>query len=403
MINLAWRNIWRNKRRTFITLAAIVFAVFFAITMRSLQLGMYGNMIHNVVGFYSGYAQIHQKGYWDDKSIDNSFEFTEELKALGTNSENKVGFLPRLETFALASAVDVTRGCMIVGTDPELENQLTHINDKIIKGRTPAADASEILVAEGLAEYLKLDVGDTLVLIGQGYHGTNAAGKFPVCGIVKFGSPKLNDQLAYLPLAAAQYMTGAEGMLTSLVIMPDENRNIEETIAALSSQLGENYEVMKWQEMMPDVVQAIQADNAGGILMLIILYLVIGFGLFGTILMMTAERRFEFGILMAIGMRRGRLASMVVLETALLSIVGAITGIIVSIPITVMGYLYPLEFSGMAAEGMERMGIEPIIPFSLDPSIFLSQGAIVLTIALLLSLYPIRTLFQLKAVQAMRN
>lgn len=193
MITLAWRNIWRNKRRTLITLAAIVFAVFFAITMRSLQLGMYGNMTHNVVSFYSGYAQIHAKGHWDDKSLETSFEYTEALQKLDVTSGKKVEFIPRLESFALASAGKITKGCMVVGTDPDLEDALTHIKSKIIEGKAPESNGNSALVSEGLASYLKLGVGDTLVLLGQGYHGVSAAGKFSVEGIIKFASPKLNE------------------------------------------------------------------------------------------------------------------------------------------------------------------------------------------------------------------
>jgi ABC-type antimicrobial peptide transport system permease subunit len=151
------------------------------------------------------------------------------------------------------------------------------------------------------------------------------------------------------------------------------------------------------------MVQSIELDYYGGLVMLLILYAIIAFGIFGTFLMMTNERRYEFGMLISLGMRRIRLQFVTVIEILLLAFSGVICGILVSIPVMVYFYLNPIYFSGEAAQAMERFGLEPILPFSLDPSIFLQQAVLVFIITLILGLYPLQVIRNLQVVEALRS
>ena len=134
-IKLAWRNLWRNRRRTLITLASVLMAVVLAIAIRSFQKGVYGNMIANAVRFSTGYIQMHAKGYWDDQSINNSFEPGASLeKAL--KKENNISLaVPRLESFALASSGPHTKGVEVIGIDPEKEDRMNDVSGKITQGK----------------------------------------------------------------------------------------------------------------------------------------------------------------------------------------------------------------------------------------------------------------------------
>ncbi|HDY86937.1 hypothetical protein LCGC14_1607470 [marine sediment metagenome] len=400
-LRLAWRNIWRNKRRTLITIASVFFAVILAIIMRSAQEGVYGNMIKNVVGFYTGYIQVHNRGYWEEKTLDNSFKEDEQLYELLNGITAVKDAIPRLESFALASSDHNTKGAMVVGIDPGKEKIVTHLDEKISKGEY-LKDENEngVLIVEGMARQLKLDVGDTLILIGQGYHGVSAAGKYPVKGLLQFGSPELNGLLVYLPIKRAQYMYGAEGMLTSVVVMIDDPDAADKITGDIEKKLNDNYEVMSWTTMMPELIQFIQADKAGGIIIIGILYMIIAFGIFGTLLMMTMERRHEFGVLIAIGMKRLKLSMVMILEALMLSIVGALTGAVASIPIVYYFSVNPIRFTGDMAEAYERFGIEPIMPFKLDLAIMLSQGEVVLVIVMILVMYPFSKILRLNEIEA---
>ena len=401
---LAWRNIWRNKRRTLITAASILFAVFFASVMRSIQEGSYSRMVENVVNFYSGYAQVHQNGYWEEKSLEESLEFTEDLQSLPQNIEGLEDVAPRLESFALASFGKLTKGTQVVGIDPTKEQSLIQLEAKLSEGDYLANGEKSVLVSQGLANYLKLGLGDTLVLISQGFRGANAAGKYPVKGIAKFGSPALNGGLVFLPLAEAQWFYAADNRLTSLVLKVNQPKEVAPMISKVKSQLpAEQYEVMGWQDMMPELVQQIELDRAGGIVWLGVLYLIITFGIFGTILMMTAERKREMGILMAVGMKRQTMSLVMWLEIILLGILGTIAGILVSTPVCYYLQVNPITMTGEAAKAYEKFGVEPILPAMLDPTIFMNQAVFVFVVTSLIALYPIWVIWRMRPVEAMRS
>ncbi|MCB0430073.1 MAG: ABC transporter permease [Flavobacteriales bacterium] len=399
---LAWRNLWRNHRRTIITLTSVMLAVVLATTMRCLQLGTYDTMINNVVGYYTGYLQLQGDDYWDTRSIDKGFTFDESLQQHLRSIRHIKSFTPRLEAYVLASSDDKTKSAMVVGTDPAMEDSVTQLGGKLIDGRYFSATDRSVMIAEGLADVLKLHTGDTVVVLGQGYHGANAAGKYPISGIVRFGAPELNKGMIYLPLKEAQWLFGGD-VVTSVVMMLDNRNGIDEARHAIENGLPEGLTVMDWKEMMPDLVQAIRADNSGGLIMAGVLYLIIAFGLFGTFLMMLAERQHEFGILISIGMRHISIVRMVLLEILLIGVIGTAAGFALSVPVVYWLHENPIRFTGDAAQSFAAYGFEPVMRASLDPSIFTAQAELVLCITLLLALYPLARILKLNALKATRS
>ncbi|MBL6449239.1 ABC transporter permease [Fulvivirga sp. 29W222] len=403
LIQLAWRNVWRNKRRTVITLSSIFFAVLLALFMRSMQLGSYENMIRNSVEFYSGYIQIHKTGYWEDKSINKMMVESDSLKATILNAPNVEFYIPRLESFVLAASDEISKGIVVVGTAPKKENRMTKLADRVQEGSYFKSDTRGVMVAEGLANYLELGLGDTLVMIGQGYHGVNAVDQYPITAILKFPNPQANDNMVYMPIELAREFNSALGLSTALVLSVDDIDQIKNTKQHLISKLGSEYEVMDWTEMQPELVQLIQSDNAGGIIMLGILYLVIAFGIFGTIMMMSMERNREFGVLVAVGMRRRKLSLLVTLETFIIGVLGLKVSLVAGILLLLYMHYHPIPLTGNAAEAMLKMGIEPIMPFSLDPMIFISQMLAILVIVLVCLAYPLTKIMNLKAIAALKH
>ena len=407
LLQLAWRNIWRNKRRTLITAASIAFAVFFATFMQSLQKGAWDHMLNNVVNFYFGYAQIHSNGYWDEQSLDKAFPIKEEVLSLEKDVPQIQGLVPRIESFALASYGNNTLGVLVVGIQPDYENRMTQLETKIQQGVYLEEDEKAVLIAEGIAEKLGLSLGDTLVLISQGYRGTNAAGKYPIKGLLKFGSPDLNKRMVYLPIKEAQWFYGAENLVTSVALKIGSKDDTSKAVKAIESKLDmSDYEVLDWEKMIPELVEARELDAAGNNLVLIILYLIITFGIFGTILMMTKERFYEFGILIAIGMRRLKLAITVWLEIVFIGIIGAIAGMLLSLPLVYYFKINPLDLSAFGeqmAETYEKFGMEPILPATLEWQIFLTQAITVFLITTVLAVYPFLKIRKLKPATAMKT
>ncbi|MEN8193660.1 MAG: FtsX-like permease family protein [Bacteroidota bacterium] len=403
LIKIAWRNIWRNKRRTLLTMASIFLAAFLSLFTRSMQIGSYANMIDNAVKLSTGYIQVHDLGYWDNSSIDKTFINSDELLNLVQNNKYVTSVLPRLESFALTSSGKNTKGALVIATDPAIEDSINRLSKKIIDGDYITRTDDEILVAEKLAEFLHVGVGDTLVLLGQGYHGITAAAQYRIKGIFHYPIPQMNSQLVYMNLNTGQDFYAAYSRVTSYSIMINDPEELDNIAADISDKIGDEYEVMTWEELNEEMVQAIQSDNIGGIIMLGILYIVIAFGVFGTVMMMTMERRKEFAIMVAVGMQKTKLFAIVFIETLMIGAVAIIISIITSLPLLTYLHKNPIPLEGELKEAMLQFGMDPIWPFSVDASIFTNQTITIIFIAILAILYPLSKILKLDILKSMRS
>lgn len=395
---------WRSRRRTLITVSSIFFAVIFAILMRVAVVGLFDKLIADTVSLSSGYIQVHHGGYWETRSVDSTFEENPKLASLLNNEAEITAWTPRLESFGLASSGERTKGILVMGIDPKKENQISAISKKIIAGKYFDENDKGIILAEGLAAYLKLKVNDTVVLIGQGYQGNMASGKYAVRGIVKIGIPDMNKGMAWLPMGAAQDFLSTGARYTSISILINNQNNMEglkQDIIRKTS--GQGYEVMTWKEMIPELDQLFQAKMAQNVIMSGVLYLVIAFGIFGTILMMLNERLHEFGILIAIGMKKSLLAGVVVIEMVLMSVVGVVLGSVCIYPVVHYYHVHPIKLSGDMGKSTELYNIEPVMQFSTNLSNFIVQTYVVLIIAVLLSLYAIFKIYKIKVIAAINS
>jgi putative ABC transport system permease protein len=401
---LAWRNMWRSRRRTLITVSSIFFAVIFAILMRVAVVGLFDKLIADTVSLSSGYIQVHHSGYWENRSVDSTFEANPKLTPLLNHETEITAWTPRLESFGLASSGDRTKGILVMGIDPKKENRVSAISKKIIAGKYLDENDKGIIMAEGLAAYLKLKVNDTVVLIGQGYEGNMASGKYAVRGIAKIGIPEMNKGMAWLPMAAAQDFLSTGARYTSISILINNQNNMDDLKKDIINKTkGDGYEVMTWKEMIPELDQLFQAKMAQNVIMSGVLYLVIAFGIFGTILMMLNERLHEFGILIAIGMKKSLLVGVVVIEMVLMSVVGVVLGAVCIYPVVHYYHVHPIKLTGDMGKSSELYNIEPVMPMSANLSNFVVQAYVVLIIAVLLSLYAIFKIYKIKVIAAINS
>jgi ABC-type lipoprotein release transport system permease subunit len=381
-----------------------MFAVILSIVMKSIQNGTWDNMVNGVVNYYYGFAQIHGAEYWEDKNIDNAIELNSELLAINEQFDRIQLVVPRLESFALASNEKKSTGILVVGIDGSIENELTGLSERLIEGNFLQTVDQGCMVAEGLANKLDLHLHDTLILLSQGYHGASAAGMYPINGILKFGSPELNSQLVYLTLKEAQIFYDAPGMATSLALKIDNGDEALKVVKELGASLDSAmYSVKDYTELLPELMEAKSLDIASANLVLAILYFIVAFGIFGTILMMVKERQYEFGILISIGMQRRFLGAIVWVETLILGLLGAFAGILISIPIVYYLRENPITVTGEAAEAYLKFGMEPVFPASMDAIVFLMQTLAVVAITSILAIYPLITISRIDQVKAMRE
>jgi len=381
-----------------------MFALFFAIIMRGFQKGSYAKMKENAITSYSGYIQIHKKGYWDDKNINNVFSLDEKtVKKLAFDSR-VIDIIPRLESFTLASSGVSTKGVAIMGVSPEKEDKMTKIKSYLQKGKYINENDKAVLVAADLAKFLKVKVGDTLVLFSSGYHGQTAAGLYPVKGILKLPTPEMNKGTIYMPMKEAQTFFSTNNQLTALVFNLHEIDDVQDIKKTVSQMIDlNNYEVMGWEIMNKELLQMIESDNAGGVIMIAILYMVIAFGIFGTVLMMTNERIREFSVMISVGMQKRKLALVVILELFFLTVLAVIAGIIISLPLMFYFVYNPIRFSGEALEAMKDFNFEPVMPISMEPEIFIMQAISISIISLIAMSYPAIKIMKLDVVNGLRS
>lgn len=467
---LAWKNLWRNRRRTIITSTSVFFAVFFAVIMRSYQLGTYDHIITNFIESFSGYIQVQHIKYQDNPLIDYSFDYNDSVSAAISAIDKVTAVSPHLESFALASSGPQTKGVAILAIDPELERNFSNPENKLVKyritkesieqltrpGNIPERVTEEVkknldrsyssrarlelelglskdendlfipeilkntevsngyladnddgvLVSDRLASFLKAGIGDTVILIGQGYHGSSAAGVFPVRGIIKIPAPDIDSRLIIMTIPAAQNFFDSEGKITSLAINLTEKskRTLKTVKDEINSMLTDDYSVAKtWYELNPILYQQIQGDSQSGAAMLGLLYFIIFFGIFGTVLMMVAERKREFGVLIAIGMQKTKLKRIVTIEMALLGAIGVIGGLLASVPLILYFYYFPIVLKGELGKMMEDYGWDAVMPSAWFGPYFYLQAIIVAIMVILATLYPMRKIGKLKEIEALRS
>ena len=405
IFKIAWRNIYRNKKRSLITITSIFAALFLIIFMRALQFGFYDNLIKTVVESYAGYVEVHAKGFWDNQNLENSMVVDNELIKNIESVNGVENTVERLQSFSLISTGEKTRGGVINGVVIEDEQKITDWNKNIIDGSFQL-ERNEIIIAKGIAEYFDLQIGDSLILYGQGYRGMMAAGKYPVKGIIDLKNPNLNKLGIFMTLESARDYVSSDNISTHIIIDKRQYYSEDKILNDLESILSSDYEVMTWKETLPEIEQTITADSAGGLIMAFILYIIVVFGMFGTVLMMTEERKYEFGVLISIGMSRIRLFSIILVETVILSMIGVVLAILVTYPISYYFYLNPINIvtlMGVGADVMiEEFGFDPVVPFSISLDIPFSHALIIFTFSLLISVYPAIRIFRLNPVKSMK-
>ena len=402
-LKLAWRNLWRNRRRTIIAISSIVFSVLLASWMRSMQEGSYDSMIENSVKFYSGYLQVQDTAFWDERTLDNSFEATSELKQNIEKIEDVTLVSNRIESFALAANHFKSKPALIMGIEPEAEDQITNISKKIKKGEFLKNGDKGAVLGEGLANYLQLDVGDTLVMISQGYHGISASGLFPIIGIITHPNAEFDKRLVYLDIETARDFYSAYDLSTSLVVMTGDHYQVKHLKRAIAKLLPESNRVMTWVDMQPELQQMIESDRGGGLIMLGILYMIIAFGMFSVVIMMVKERSREFGVVHAVGMQKHKLSIIMFFETIFIGLIGCTIGLAISYMFCYYFYLNPIPLSEEMAQATEQYGMEPYMFFSLKSSLFYSQMILVFIISVFISIFPIYNISRLKITKAMRS
>ena len=398
---IAWRNIWRNKRRSFIVLVSIVVGLVAMVLTDTLYLGTIRQMLDNRIGSHIGHIQIHRQGFRDDPSVKHFLPNSRKVEQIVSQQLGILAYSRRVLSFGLVSSATNAAGVTIVGIEPAAESRITFIHNRILEGNYLSGKEREILIGKKLAEKLDVQLGDKLVIMVSALDGTIGSDVFRIKGIFQTTSSEFDRAYIYIPLVSAQQILNLGNQISEIVIRVSDLNMLETIQNQLQAQLGQAYEVLNFKEIIPLLVYYMSLYEEMMMVYYGIIGLAIAFGIINIMLMSIMERIHEIGVLMAIGMSNRRIFTMILLEATQLGFLGTFIGLFFSIGIYLSLAHTGIDLS-MFSESLMAFGVGTKIYPILNHTVFLNALLIIPTIAILGAIYPARKAIQFEPVSAIR-
>lgn len=406
ILKIAFRNIFRQKRRSLYTALSVIIGF----TLLSISIGLaeggYGHLIEMFTRGYTGHVQIHQKDYLERPGLYKNFQYNDELIQSLNSIEEIKSYTPRIHSGSLAFIDKKTTGIQLIGINPALEQKTTTIAAKLGKGRfisetTLEEPHNEMIIGNGIAEILRAKIGSEIVLIGQGADGSIANDIFKVVGIMKKENDSTERTKCYIHLYKAQEFLTMHGKVHEVAIVLNSYKDARGTSEKLQTVLNnDKLEVAPWQKVEEVFYKSMQADKAGNKVMIVIIVLVVGLGVLNTVLMSILERTREFGVMKAMGTTPLKIGLIIVTETVILSIIAATFSIFTSIlanwPLVKYGIKYdqPLSVGGIYFEAIYSDWVYEA---------FMTPYVVVVLTAIVVSVFPAIKVMLIKPVDAIRT
>jgi putative ABC transport system permease protein len=403
---MAWRNIWRNPRRTILTVCAITFATVLLVFMLSFQFGSYETMINTSVKISTGHLQVQAEKYHEKKSIRFVIPDPRAIAEIVNRIPAVAAYSFRAQAFSLISSKDRTYGVVVTGIQPQKEVHVSRIKKLVYKGNFLSADdVNQALLGKLLAKNLRVTIGDELTLLGQGRDGSIGATVVQVKGIFSSGIDEFDRSAMQIPLATFQDTFSMGGAVHEVVIIAKSLSDVPRIKTRLKAALsalpeGKSLTTLDWQELMPGLRQAIEMDLVSGLIFYGLLIIVVAFSILNTFLMAIFERTREFGVMMAMGTTPRRLTKILLAESMAITLIGIITGIGIGIGLTYYFQIHGIDFSG-GSDLLSQFGITgrmypklSVLSVSIGPFM-------VLFFTFFAALYPALKIRRLRPVEAM--
>ncbi len=389
-LQLAWRNIWRNPRRTTVILAAVIIGVWSMIFLGALMRGIAVGMVKNGIATLTGHIQIHHKGYRDDPAIENSMLNRQVVeKALSEILPRRAHWTSRVRVNAIANNARHSSGVTMVGIDPLAEAKISFIGSAVSKGGYLAqGDSNGILIGQALLEKFETKVGRKLVLMSQDKEQEIASRAFRIVGVFRAEMESTEKQFVFVSRSAGQKMLKLGNGISEIAILLTDGYENRDAYNKLKAALpADQFEVHSWRELLPFQTAYLRILDGFMWFWFLVVFVAMGFGIVNTTLMAVFERMREFGLMKALGMKPWWILREVLVESFLLLICGLIIG-------NFLGFLsiYALSGSGIdlsaLAAGAEYAGMARIIYPAIALKDVLVANLTVLVLGLLVSLYP---------------
>jgi len=329
-LRLAWRNIWRHRRRTVIIVLAMGLSLAMMMFYDGLMDGFNNAIAGNAVRVLGGNVQVHAEGYREKVDSNPLLPLTDDMAVVqaALAQPNVIAASRRIQTGGLISNREGAFPMTIIGIDAEAEAPVSLIAEHIVDGRyIENTDEDSILIGKGLADALALKVGDRLTMVGSDIHKQNRQRTMTVIGIYDIGIPSMEKGTSYISLAEAQNLFGLRGQSTEVQITLKRVGTEAAVVNALTPLLP-GYEVESWANNYPELGNAVGRKNIVMDIFSVIIVMIAGIGILNLLLMAVYERTREIGLLGAMGLKPRQIATTFILEGALIGFVGVIAGIV---------------------------------------------------------------------------
>ena len=361
LATMAWRNLWRNRRRTYITLSAIVFGVFLAVIMMAMQDRNWADMIRLAARLGAGHVTIQHPEYLDTPTLTRTVQGTDTLRRLAEDDPHVIRVVERITGFAMLATARENVGAGFIAVSPEQEDDETlSLLEAIVAGEFFGSSTDGgIILGEKLASNLDVELGSKLVYTLTDKEGEIVSALARVSGIVRTGSPSVDAGICLLPIDAVREVVGfAPDEAIQIAAFVDDQRASDAAVAALGAEAPEGVAVLAWHELQPDLAVFIAMKVGGAKVMMLVLAVLVAAGIFNTLFVSVMERLREFGIMLAVGFSPGQLFRLIMLESAWLAVIG----LAAAAAVTIGPYLYlastGIDISGMIpADQMEVAGV----------------------------------------------
>jgi len=405
-LQLAWRNIWRNPRRTLVILTAIVIGIWSMILICSLMRGMTDQMVKNSISRLTGHIQIHHRDYRSDPVIENSITDPQKVqsllaKALPSGSK----WASRIRVGAVAANARHSTGVILVGVDPEREAAISFVGNSVTQGRfLESDDPFGIVVGGALADKFETRLGRKVVLMSQGIDKELSSRAFKIVGIFRSEMESTEKQFVFITKqAASKLLKLKSGVSEFSILLPKQRMDRTETMAAgIREGLSEDHSVQTWQELLPMMVTYMKLIDGWIYIWNLVVFIAMGFGIVNTLLMAVFERMREFGLVKALGMKASWIVRDVLTESFLLLLAGmGIGNLLAWVSVAALSRT-GINLSALS-EGAEYFGMPRMLyPAIIGRDVVIANLTVVI-LGLLISLYPALKAARCTPVEAMAH
>ncbi|UCE27668.1 MAG: ABC transporter permease [Candidatus Coatesbacteria bacterium] len=405
LMRTAWRNVWRNKRRSAITIAALAVAAGSTVWFMGWGDGFTEKMAEDTVKSGMGHVVVEPKGFEKDPQISEYIDDPAPVVSLIEGTDGVETWAPRVEARGLATTPENSMGAVVFGVDPARERRASVFPNRIVEGSFFGyGDEEGVIIGHKMADVLGVELGDPVGVMVQSLDGEVRAEAYELVGIIRTGNPMFDNGFVILPIAAAQELIGYGSGYNKIAIIAESAGDASKIRDAINDRLPpDDLEALTWYEVSPQAYQFYQMMLVFMGFMLILLIVLASFGVTNTILMSVLERVHEFGVMAAVGLRPFQVFRLIFYEASVLSFIGVVVGLIAGGILTWINSIYGVDL-GFWASGVQMTGLlDPVIFFALKPYAFVVTGIAVFFIGVVSSIYPGIKAARFRPVEAMRH